>query len=136
MEMRDLLNLDGNEELTKWLEGQLLVYCTILGVALVYLVIGADVLEGKIQEAGMGEVGRCGMEDLLMGMARRNALDPLLVDPFIVRGPQAWSSSSMMSTRTSLMTIMVTTRGGGLMPICLPGSDPASPLPNVRTIWT
>jgi hypothetical protein len=84
-EMTDLLHSDGNWELAKRLEGRLLVYRTIRRVASVYSVVGADVLEGKIQEVGVGEVGRRGIEDLLMGMARRDAGDLLLVDPFFAR---------------------------------------------------
>ncbi len=135
-EMMDLLHSDGNWVLAKTLEGRLLVWCTIRRVASVYLVVSTDVLEGKIQEVGAAVVGRRGIDDLLMGMARCDTVDPLLVDLFVVRGPQAWSLSSMTSTRTNLSMIMGTIRGGGWMPIYPPGSYTASPSPNAWAIWT
>ena len=53
------------------------------------MVVGGEVLEGKIQEVGSCEVGRHGIKDLLMGIVRCDAVDPLLVDPFVAMGPQA-----------------------------------------------
>ncbi len=50
------------------------------------MVVGGEVLEGKIQEVGSCEVGRHGIKDLLMGMVRHDAGGPLLVDPFVTRG--------------------------------------------------
>ena len=95
-EMSDLLHSDGNWELAKRLEGRLLVYRTIRRVASVYSVVGADVLEGKMQEVGAGEVGRRGIEDLLMGMAGRDAGDPLLADPFVARADQSTGMISFL----------------------------------------
>lgn len=85
-EMVDLLHSDGNWGLAKQLEGRLLAYRLIRKVASVYSVVGVNALEKKMQEAGStGEVGKHGIEDLLMGMAACDAKDPLLVDPFIAR---------------------------------------------------
>jgi hypothetical protein len=95
-EMTDLLHSDGNWELAKRLEGRLLVYRTIRRVASVYSVVGADVLEGKMQEVGAGEVGMRGIEDLLMGMAGHDAGDPLLADPFVARADQSTGMVSFL----------------------------------------
>ena len=95
-EMTDLLHSDGNWELAKRLEGRLLVYRTIRRVASVYSVVGADVLVGKMQEVGAGEVGMRGIEDLLMGMAGHDAGDPLLADPFVARADQSTGMVSFL----------------------------------------
>ena len=95
-EMTDLLHSDGNWELAKRLEGRLLVYRTIRRVASVYSVVGMDVLEGKMQEVGAGEVGMRGIEDLLMGMAGHDAGDPLLADPFVARADQSTGMVSFL----------------------------------------
>jgi hypothetical protein len=78
---------------------------------LVNFVVGADILERTIQEVGVNKVGRCGIKDLLMGMARRDDGYPLLMVPFIARSPQTWSPSSTTSKRTNLLRIIGTTMG-------------------------
>lgn len=95
-EMTGLLRSDGNWGLAKRLEGRLRVYRTIRKVASVYSVVGADVLEGKMQEAGASEVDRRGIEDVLMGMVRCDAGDPLLVDPFVARMDQSTGMVSFL----------------------------------------
>lgn len=84
-EMTDLLYTDGNWELGKQLERRLLVYRSIRKVALVYSVVGVDVLEGSSDITRAGEVGKRGIEDILMGMTRSDSGDPLLFDPFVAR---------------------------------------------------
>jgi len=85
-EMMELLYTDGNWGLAKQLEGRLLAYRNIRKVASVYSVVGVDVLEKNMQEMGSsGEVGKHGIEDLLIGMAATDAKDPLLIDPFVAR---------------------------------------------------
>ncbi|KAL3792711.1 hypothetical protein ACHAW5_005816 [Stephanodiscus triporus] len=95
-EMTGLLRSDGNWGLAKRLEGRLRVYRTIRKVASVYSVVGVDVLEVKMQEAGASEVDRHGIEDVLMGMLRCDAGDPLLVDPFVARMDQSTGMVSFL----------------------------------------
>lgn len=93
-EMAELLRVDGNWGLAKRLEGRL-AHRAVRKVALVYSVVGVDVLERKMQEeanfnlpvAAVEDeaVGRHRVEDLLMGMAACDARDALLEDPFVVR---------------------------------------------------
>ncbi|KAL7543546.1 hypothetical protein ACHAWF_007413 [Thalassiosira exigua] len=91
-EMHGLLGADGNWGLAKQLEGRL-AYRAVRKVASVYSIVGVEKLEAKLTEvcsdlagsSGGGEIGgKRGVEDLLMGMAARDAEDPLLVDPFVV----------------------------------------------------
>ena len=97
LEMMDLLHSDGNWGLAKQLEGRLLAYRSIRKVASVYSVVGVDVLEKKIQDAGpTGEVGKHGIEDVLMGMAACDAKDPLIVDPFVARIDQSTGMVSFL----------------------------------------
>jgi hypothetical protein len=87
--MSDLLRSDGNWELAKRLDSRLLVYRSIRRVASVYSVVGADVLEGKMREVCAREVEKRKVEDALMGMARCDAGDSLLADPFVARMDQS-----------------------------------------------
>lgn len=98
IEMKDLLHGDGNWGLAKRLEGRLAAYRSIRKVASVYDVVSLDVLEKKMMVEGgdgngggtSGEIGRRGLEDLLMGMASCDAKEAaLLVDPFIARIDQS-----------------------------------------------
>ena len=97
LEMMDLLHSDGNWGLAKQLEGRLLAYRSIRKVASVYSVVGVDVLAKKIQEVGpTGEVGKHGIEDVLMGMAACDAKNPLIVDPFVAKIDQSTGMVSFL----------------------------------------
>ncbi|KAL9186023.1 hypothetical protein ACHAXT_005261 [Thalassiosira profunda] len=91
-EMNELLHADGNWGLAKRLEGRI-AYRAVRQVASVYSVVGTDMLEAKLAEVcsnltdsgGGGEMGKRGVEDLLLGMAAGDAKDPLLADPFVAK---------------------------------------------------
>jgi len=109
-EMTGTLRADGNWGLARRLEGRL-AYRAVRRVAAVYSVVGADVLEKKLQagvdvnvapgdgDDGGGAVGRRGTEDLLTGMALGDAGDALLADPFVVRLDHAAGAVSFVAPR-------------------------------------
>lgn len=97
-EMTAFLHADGNWGLAKQLEGRLLAYRSIRKVASVYSVVGVDMLEKKMQEgeSAIGEVGKRGLEDVLMGMAACDSKDALLADPFVARIDQSTGMVSFL----------------------------------------
>ena len=92
-EMNELLHVDGNWGLAHQLMGRL-AYRAVREVASIYSVAGLEMVEGKMAEVcselasssgGGGEVGKRGVEDVLMGMMSCDAKDALLVDPFVAK---------------------------------------------------
>jgi hypothetical protein len=92
-EMNELLRIDGNWGLAHQLMGRM-AYRAVREVASVYSVAGLEMVEGKMTEVcselagssgGGGEVGKRGVEDVLMGMMLCDAKDALLVDPFVAK---------------------------------------------------